>query len=82
MDNGFNLYFYVQDVQGAWINLFLKPYALSTHKVEAHKHYYLQTTCVYASDNLDALRRLLINTCASELINELKNVNLRTTPMY
>ena len=69
MVNGYDSYFYVQYVQGEWLNLFLNPDALSMNKVDAHEDY-LKTACRYAAGNLDALRRLLINMCSSELIQE------------
>ena len=53
-----------------WINLFLQPDALSANEVEAHEEY-LRMTCRYASENLDALKRLLYNTCNPELIDKL-----------
>ena len=70
LTNGLDLYFYVQDVQGTWINLFLQPDALSTNEVEAHEEY-LRMTCRYVSDNLDTLKCFLYNTCTTKLIDEL-----------
>ena len=64
------LVLYVHDAQGTWINLYLHPNALSTNEVEAQEEY-LRMACVYVSDNLDALRRFLYNTCTNELIDKL-----------
>ena len=70
VENRYSSYFYVQDVQGTWINLYLQPNALSTNGVDAQEEY-LRMACVYASDNLDKLRFFLYNTCTNELIEKL-----------
>ena len=68
--NEYNLYFFVQDAQGTWINLYLQPDALSTNEVDAHEDY-LRMACLYASATLDTLKCYLYNTCTNELIDEL-----------
>ena len=65
LTNRFDSYFYVQDVQGTWINLFLQPDALSANEAEALEEY-LRMTCRYAAENLDTLNgscttRVLLN---------------------
>ena len=67
-DNNLDLYFYVQNAQTReWHNLFMNPDVLSKNEVEAHEDY-LRQVCPHASKNLDALKLLLMNLCATELI--------------
>ena len=75
--NECDLYFYVQDMQGTRINVYLQPNALSPNEVDAPEEY-LRMACVYASDNLDTLRRILYNMCTNDLIDKL-NITVENT---
>ena len=56
LDNGFDMYFYVEDAQTAeWHNLFLNPDVISKDEVETHKEY-LRMPCRNAAENLEALQ--------------------------
>ena len=67
-DNGLDLYFYVQDAHtNEWHNLFFNPDSISQNEIAAHEEY-LKRSSHYAARDLDAFRRLLVNTSTIELI--------------